>query len=83
MEIIGPIPFTTVQAQGIKPVAPSVQPEEVGTIQNIVAAQVPGKVTFDGIAVSDMQPLQLYERTADRIEAATRLAVGRNLNIQA
>ena len=47
------------------------------------AVFVPGKVTFDGIAVSDMQPLQLYARTADRIEAATRLAIGRNLDIQA
>ena len=83
MEINGPIPFTAAQAYGIKPTTPSVPVIETSQVQNLVAAQVPGKVTFDGVAVSDMQPLQLYARTADRIEAATRLAIGRNLDIQA
>lgn len=83
MEISGPISFTAVQAQAIKPTTPNVQVTETTPAQQLVAAQVPGKVTFEGVAVSDMQPLQLYARTADRIEAATRLEVGRNLDIQA
>ena len=83
MEINGPIPFAAAQAYGIKPTTPSVPVVDATPVQNLVAAQVPGKVTFDGVAVSDMQPLQLYARTADCIEAATRLAVGRNLDIQA
>lgn len=83
MEINGPIPFTATQAYGIKPTTQPVPITDVSPVQNLVAAQVPGKVSFDGIAVSDMQPLQLYARTADRIEAATRLAIGRNLDIQA
>ena len=37
----------------------------------------------DGIAVNDLQPLQLYARCADRIEVATRIATGQHLNIQA
>ena len=52
-------------------------------LQQIVAAQVPGKVDFDGVEVSNVQPLQLYTRCADRIEAATRIATGQRLNIQA
>jgi hypothetical protein len=44
---------------------------------------VPGKVAFDGIEVSNLQPLQMYSRCADRIEAATRVATGQQLNIQA
>ena len=83
MEISGPIPFAAAQAHGIKPTTPTVPVAEASSVEHLVAAQVPGKVTFDGIAVSDMQPLQLYARTADRIEAATRLAIGRNLDIQA
>jgi hypothetical protein len=83
MEINGPIPFAAAQAYGIKPAAPSVPVADATPVQNLVAAQVPGKVTFDGVPVSDMQPLQLYARTADCIEAATRLAVGHNLDIQA
>ncbi len=52
-------------------------------VQQIVAAQVPGKVSFDGVEVSNVQPLQLYIRCADRIEAATRIATGQQLDIQA
>lgn len=83
MEINGPISFAAVQAQGVQPTTPSVQVMDTSPVQHLVAAQVPGKVTFDGVSVSDMQPLQLYARTADRIEAATRLEIGRNLDIQA
>ena len=42
-----------------------------------------GEHAFDGIAVQDMAPLHLYARAADRIEAATRLAVGRTIDITA
>ena len=57
-------------------------PEEA-PVQQIVAAQVPGKVSFDGVEVSNLQPLQLYTRCAARIEAATRIATGQQLDIQA
>jgi hypothetical protein len=52
-------------------------------VQQLVAATVPGKVMFDGIDVSTVQPLQLYTRSADRIEAATRIATGQHLDIHA
>ena len=52
-------------------------------VQQIIAAQVLGKVEFDGVEVSSVEPLQLYTRCADRIEAATRIATGQQLNIQA
>ncbi len=78
MRIDGPIPFAAAQAYGMQPTP---KPPAVGG--DLIAGSVPGKVTFDGIAAADMQPLQLYACAADRIEAATRLAVGRNLDIQA
>ena len=55
----------------------------VASVQKIVAAQVLGKVSFDDIEITNAQPLQLYRRTADRIEAATRIATGQHLDIQA
>ena len=75
MQISGPIPYAL--ALGAEHV-PAGQP-----VQQIVAAQVPGKVSFDGVEVSDVQPLQLYTRCADRIEAATRIATAQRLDIQA
>ena len=79
MQIEGPIPFAAAQAtSGLAPV-----PSAAAGVGSLVAANVPGAVTFDGIAVQDMAPLQLYARAADRIEAATRLAVGRTVDITA
>ncbi len=52
-------------------------------LQQIVAAQLPGKVDFDDVEHASVQPLQLYTRCADRIEAATRIATGQQLDIQA
>ena len=75
MQISGPIPNAL--ALGAEHV-PTRQP-----VQQIVAAQVPGKVSFDDVEVSSVQPLQLYTRCADRIEAATRIATGQQLDIQA
>ena len=75
MKNYGPIPFAI--ALGAEHVPTSLP------VQQIVAAQVPGKVSFDGVEVSDLQPLQLYARSADRIEAATRIATGQHLDIQA
>jgi len=83
MQIEGPIPFAVAQAYGAKPATHVVQVADAQPVQQLVAAQVSGKVTFDGIDVSQLQPLQLYTRSADRIEAATRIATGQHLDIQA
>ncbi|MBT5136452.1 MAG: hypothetical protein HN568_06285 [Phycisphaerae bacterium] len=78
-----PIPFSVAQAYGAH-LAPQVEaPVHAQPMQTLVAATVPGKVAFDGIEVSNLQPLQMYSRCADRIEAATRVATGQQLNIQA
>lgn len=83
MQNIGPIPFAVAQAYGAQ-FAPQVEaPVHAMPVQKLVAATVPGKVLFDGIEVSNLQPLQMYSRSADRIEAATRVATGQHLNIQA
>ena len=75
----GPFSFAIALGAEHIPAAASVQQ----TVQQIVAAQVPGKVSFDGVEVPCAKPLQLYTRTADRIEAATRIATGQHLDIQA
>ena len=75
MQHNGPIPFAL--ALGVVHL-----PVTTPTHQ-IVAAQVLGKVLFDDIEITNAQPLQLYRRTADRIEAATRIATGQHLDIQA
>jgi len=83
MHIDGPIPFAVAQAYGAKQTTHVAKATVAQPVQQLVAAQVPGKVTFDGIDVSHVQPLQLYTRSADRIEAATRIATGQHLDIQA
>jgi hypothetical protein len=52
-------------------------------VQQLVAAQVAERVNFDRVDTASDQPLQLYTRTADCIEAATRIATGQRLNIEA
>jgi len=83
MQIEGPIPFSVSQAYGAQRAAQVAKPVAAAPVQQLVAATVPGKVMFDGIDVSTVQPLQLYTRSADRIEAATRIATGQHLDIHA
>ena len=79
----GPISFTIAQTYGAQ-YATQITQEIVATpAQQLVAAQVSGKVNFDGVDLSEVQPLQLYTRSADRIEAATRIATGQHLDIEA
>ena len=83
MHIAGSITFEEAQANGVLHHSDAVEATPSSEVQQLVAAKVQGEVTFDGVAVSDMQPLQLYTRCADRIEAATLLATGQHLDIQA
>jgi hypothetical protein len=82
MQIEGPIPFSVAQAYGAQRLTHVAKAVVAQPVRQIVAGQVAGKVHFDGIDVTNAQPLQLYTRTADRIEAATRIATGQHLNIQ-
>jgi len=83
MHIAGSITFEEARAYGVLNTPEVVIETPTPQVQQLVAARVPGEITFDGVAVSDMQPLQLYTRCADRIEAATLLATGQHLDIQA
>jgi len=84
MNIEGPIPFSVAQAYGAQQATHIVKATVAQPVQQVVAGQVAGKVHFEGIGVdiSKAQPLQLYTRTADCIEAATRIATGQHLDIQ-
>ena len=79
----GPISFTIAQTYGAQCTAQITQQVAATPAQQLVAAQVSGKVNFDGVDLSEVQPLQLYTRSADRIEAATRIATGQHLDIEA
>lgn len=83
MQIDGPFPFAAMQTYGVQNVASMTKAAASEQVQQLVAGQVAGKVSFDGVDVSNLQPLQLYTRTADRIEAATRIATGQHIDIQA
>jgi|TARA_B100001964_G_scaffold118892_1_gene132326 hypothetical protein len=83
MQIEGPIPFSVAQAYGMQRATQVTKAVVAQPVQQIIAGQVAGKVQFDGVDVSNAQPLQLYTRTADCIEAATRIATGQQLDIQA
>jgi hypothetical protein len=83
MHIEGPIPFSVAQACGAQKVTQVTQTAASLPVQQIVAGQVAGKVHFVDADISNAQPLQLYSRTADCIEAATRIATGQHLNIEA
>jgi hypothetical protein len=52
--------------------------------QALIAGHVAGPITFDGVSVPN--PTQgvyhLYTRAADKIEAATAVQIGRNLDIK-
>ncbi|HIB50317.1 MAG TPA: hypothetical protein EYO40_03385 [Phycisphaerales bacterium] len=83
MHIEGPIPFSVAQAYGAQKVTQVTQAVTATPVQQIVAGQVAGKVDFGAVDISNAQPLQLYSRSADCIEAATRIATGQHLNIEA
>ena len=55
--------------------------QDASPVQKLIAGRVEGKVYFEQVPLADVQPLQLYARNADRIEAATRIAKGQSLNI--
>jgi hypothetical protein len=52
--------------------------------QALVAGQVPGPITFDGVSVprSGAGGFHMYTRAADKIEAAIAVQVGRTLDIK-
>ena len=83
MHIDGPIAFAVAQAYGAHREIHVAQATAATPVQQLVAAQVSGIATFDSVALADVQPLQLYTRCADRIEAATRIGSGHLLDIQA
>ena len=82
MQIEGTIPFAALQAHGMQREAAVTKVAASSQASQLVAGQVAEKVSFDEVDPSSLQSLQLYTRSADRIEAATRVASGQQLNIQ-
>lgn len=96
MEIRGPLPFRIANAYGVKPAAvPPVAAAEPSTrIVNLIAGRValpadpalasasaaPAGEAFDQ---TTRQTFQMYTRAADRVDVATRIAVGRTVDTTA
>ncbi len=82
MDIAHPYSFAKMQAYlGTQSHEEHVVEKTHAPVQQLVAGRVKGKVHFEQVPLAEVQPLQLYARSADRIEAATRVAKGQSLNI--
>ena len=82
MDIANPYSFAQMKVYVGAQEQQSIAAEQVASpVQQLVAGRVEGKVHFEQVPLADVQPLQLYARNADRIEAATRIAKGQSLNI--
>lgn len=73
-------PTTSIRPTGA---IPSVQSTE--KVSQLIGGKVAGSVDFSSgpRAVSGPDAMQLYTRSADRIEAATAIQVGRQLDVKA
>ena len=89
MDSTGPIPFRASAAYGVRPTAPAGRPIAATTATGAGSAIRPTVSNIPGgthlptrpQAVNE-GPMHLYNRQADRIEAATGVALGRTLDIQ-
>lgn len=61
---------------------PTNAPAKSQAIQSLIAGQVNKPIDFTPAAQSNTGALQLYTRSADRIEAATSLHVGRSCDVK-
>lgn len=77
-------PFTIKQTSAIVRAADayqSTQSSQAAAIQSLVAGQVNRPIDFMPAAAAQSESLQLYTRSADRIEAATAVQIGRSLDV--
>ena len=78
MRIDSALPMHITRAYGVGPTAPAAKPRA----SSLVAARVDKPVDFKAAPVqSPSNVLQLYNRAADRVEAAVAIQVGRELDV--
>ena len=79
MHIKGPYPFILTEifdSQNASAKAIAIAPA-----QALIAGKVSDSIEFEETKPATLNSLQLYSRVADRVEAATRIATGQQLNI--
>jgi hypothetical protein len=90
MEIRGSLPFNIAKAYGLggtsgpAPARPPVDARPAPTVNQLIAGRTNQPVDFDAPAalpMNNVNPLQLYTRAADRIEAAVGIEVGKKLDV--
>lgn len=76
-------PVTSTMSIGPAPATKPAQPME--KVSQLLAGKVAGPVDFSAgpRAASGSDAMQLYTRSADRIEAATAVQIGRQLDVKA
>jgi hypothetical protein len=89
--IAGRLPMQAARAYGVTPQRPVASPRDVfqpsSQLQNLVAGKVSQAVSFEPTAHPNQRlgpaaVLNLYARSADRIEAAVGVELGRNLDVR-
>jgi hypothetical protein len=88
VEIRGPLPFRIANAYGVKPRAapPASAAEPSQRLAHLVAGRValPANPALASTAAGPAgDAFQMYTRAADRVDVATRLALGRSLDTTA
>ena len=88
---INGMPAHVARAYGAPPPVKSAQPAsatksaaETRKPESLVAATVPGKVNFQGTIAPTTSPdaFAMYTRSADRVEAAVGVALGRTIDVR-
>ena len=83
MRIDSALPMHIARAYAIKPTAPVQSTPQTREASNLVAGRVAGTVDFDATQTRERSDvLQLYNRAADRVEAAVAVQVGRALDVK-
>jgi hypothetical protein len=88
MQVGGPLPINIARAYNLPrnagQVGPVAQPAPAKGIDTLVAGKTNQPMSFDASPakpISGGATLQLYTRAADRIEAATGIAIGKSLDV--
>ena len=84
MRIDSAIPFHVAKAYGVKPLAPVAAVKNAPVASSLVGGRVDKPVDFTGSSPASTTPgvLQLYNRAADKVEAAIAVQIGRQLDVR-
>jgi hypothetical protein len=84
MRIDSALPMHIARAYAIKPSAPAAAAAKPQAVNDLVAGRVAKGVDFNAPAapMAGGNVLQLYNRAADRVEAAVSIQIGKQLDVK-